>query len=117
VMYTQSTAKSRVATTAPTIQRALARGCWGARGFFQPGGGVCLRGKNRDWLFAMSLAEGEFVRGFKRGSANAAEDRGAVAANQRVVHRFGAGRAPQIGDRRGLRWRWCCTYHSVSSVA
>jgi hypothetical protein len=89
-MYTQSTAKSSVATTAPAIQRALARGCWGARGFFQPGGGVCLRGKNRDWLFAMSLAERKFVRRFKRRSADPAEHRGTVAANQRVVHRFGA---------------------------
>jgi len=89
-MYTHRTAKSRVPTTAPAIQRALARGCWGASGLFHPGGGVCLRGKKRDWLFAMSLAEREFVCGFKRGSAHAAEDRGAVATNQRVVHRFGA---------------------------
>jgi hypothetical protein len=29
---------------APSIQRALANGCCGAKGLFHPGGGVCLRG-------------------------------------------------------------------------
>jgi hypothetical protein len=47
--------------------------------------------------FCHGLAEGEFVSGFERGSTDAAEDCGAIAANQRIMNRPGAGRAPQIG--------------------
>jgi hypothetical protein len=43
------------------------------------------------------LAEGEFVSGFERGSTDAAEDRGAIPANQWIRHRPGARWAPQIG--------------------
>ena len=52
---------------------------------------------------ANSLSEGEFVGGFEGRSAEAADDRGAVAADERVVDGAGADGAPEL-DGFG-RWR------------
>ena len=97
VAYTQSAARSSVAAKPPRIQRALASGCCGASGFFHPGGGVCL-----------CLAKGEFVSRFKRSSTDTAQNRGAVAAHQRIMNGPRARRAPEIYRWGHLRycWRW-----------
>ena len=49
-------------------------------------------------MFRHKLAEGELVRRFDRGPADAAEDRRAVAAYQRVGDRTGARGAPEVGS-------------------
>src|ERR1700759_1779284 len=46
-------------------------------------------------LVTVGLSEGKFIGGFERGSANAADDGGAVAADEGIVYLSGTVWAPQ----------------------
>ena len=81
----------------------------GAPAGFSSRGGRGRQDRLRRRLCAMRLAEGEFVRGFERGSTDTAKNGGAVAAHQWILYSPGASRAPEICRcGRDLRycWRW-----------
>ena len=58
--------------------------------------GVAGRRLAATFFGAVCLAKGQLVGRFQRRAAEAADDRGAVAADQRIVYDTRALRAPQI---------------------